>query len=240
MEYSDKIRAEIKAHALAAYPQECCGFVVIFKGRQRYVKAANTNPNPCHFFNIREEDWLVAEAAGEVVSIVHSHPVTSELPSEEDVKGQHESGVEWLIYSVVNDAFHSFNDSEGIPLYGRNYSHGCIDCLSFVRDYYKQTYGIQITNYEREEDWWNKGQNLYLDLYEQEGFVVVDKADMREGDLLLLCMQSTIPNHGAIYLGGNRIGHHLQNRLSGVDIYGDFYRDRTSLVLRHKNNVEKD
>jgi cell wall-associated NlpC family hydrolase len=43
---------------------------------------------------------------------------------------------------------------------------------------------------------------------------------------------SKVPNHGAVYLGDGRIGHHQQNRLSSIDIYGGYYQKMTSKILR--------
>ena len=45
---------------------------------------------------------------------------------------------------------------------------------------------------------------------------------------------SNVPNHAAIYLGGDVIGHHLYGRLSGRDVYGGYYKKHTTHVLRKK------
>lgn len=46
---------------------------------------------------------------------------------------------------------------------GRKFVHGSTDCYSLVRDFYKNEFGIELTDYARAEFWWNKGQNLYMD-----------------------------------------------------------------------------
>lgn len=239
--FTDKIKEEIKAQALAEFPKEGCGVVVVFKGKPRYVACKNVHLIPENDFIISPEDFLTASQIGEIVAIAHSHPNSSSQPSVADKVSQAETELPWLIYSVRDDNFTEFNDGEIPPLYGRSYHHGVLDCLSFVRDFYKQEFNIHITNYHREDDWWNKGQNLYLDLYEAEGFAIIpEMKDMEYGDLLLMSLKSPVPNHGAIYVGNNKVGHHAQNRLSSIDIYGDFLRNRTNLILRHKNNVKKD
>jgi len=238
--FTDKIKAELKAHALAQFPKEACGLVVVVKGRSKYMPCRNIHEKPEYFFYVSPEDFVKAESIGEIVAVAHSHPITSSKPSVDDEVGQAEDEIPWIIYSVKDDTFTEFSGCAKPPLYGRQYSHGSLDCLSFVRDFYLQEMDIFIKNYHRDDEWWNKGQNLYLDNYEAEGFYIIkDISEMQYGDLLLLTMQSNVVNHGAIYLGKNKVGHHLTNRLSSVDIYGDFLRSRTRYILRHKD-VKKD
>ena len=42
------------------------------------------------------------------------------------------------------------------------------------------------------------------------------------------------PNHAGVYLGDGLIGHHLYGRLSSKDVYGQFYRERTTHIMRHR------
>ena len=60
--------------------------------------------------------------------------------------------------------------------------------------------------------------------------------EMREGDVLLMIIGANVPNHGAVYVGDNAIEHHLYGRLSSREVYGQFYRERTTHVLRFTNN----
>ena len=64
----------------------------------------------------------------------------------------------------------------------------------------------------------------------------IDPADLQPGDGILMRVASPVTNHGAVYLGDNRIIHHVQNRLSCRDIYSEFWRQRTTHVLRHENH----
>ena len=111
---------------------------------------------------------------------------------------------------------------------------GTTDCYGLIRDYYGRL-GIDIPDFERHQGWEKEGMNLYLDNYESAGFARVDEAQPH--DVLLLQMGgSPVPNHGAIYLGDNRILQHLEGRLSARAVYGDYYRKATTHILRHRQS----
>ena len=227
------IEQQIKEHALRVAPEECCGLVVLFKGRKKYVECTNTYPTPTTHFRISASDYYAASKLGEIVAVVHSHPTTPAMPSEVDKASQARDDVEWIIYRVVDDEFHTFGGGEFPSLYGRPYIHGVQDCYTFVRDWYKQELGILLPDYEREDEWWYKGQNLYVDNYKDAGFYEVDAPEY--GDMIVMALGGSVANHGAVYVGGDRVGHHPTGRLSSIDVYGDFLRERTHMILRHKD-----
>ena len=234
-----KVKEAIIAHAESTYPNECCGVVVLFKGREKYVPCTNIDEHPHINFTISPDDLIVAEDVGEIVAYVHSHNSQDELPSEADKIGQADSGVRWIIYSTQTQRFHEWDGGQTPSLYGRQYLHAVTDCYSFVRDFYAQELSIVLTNYIRKDHWWDRGENLYMDNYGQEGFRKIPLSEVRYGDLLVMSIGSTVANHGAIYLGNNKVGHHLTDRLSSIDVYGNFLRDRTVLCLRHSEMDER-
>ena len=80
-----------------------------------------------------------------------------------------------------------------------------------------------------------KGKNLFLDHFEEYGFVKVD--ELKEHDLILMYNGAKVPNHLAVYVGNGQILHHVQYRLSSKDVYGNsgFWYQRTWGYLRHKS-----
>jgi cell wall-associated NlpC family hydrolase len=42
-------------------------------------------------------------------------------------------------------------------------------------------------------------------------------------------------NHVAVYVGEQRILHHLRGRLSSRDIWGGYYQKSTGLIVRHRS-----
>lgn len=225
--------AEIHEHAKREYPRESCGLVVIRKGRYKYVPVRNIAEKDQDFL-MDPEEQATAEDIGEVALVVHSHPTTPPMPSEADLVWCERSGLPWLIINTLTGSTHQFAPSGyQAPLYGRTFSHGILDCYSFIQDYYKRELGIVLPNFERSGEWWLKGQNLYLEGFEAAGFVKVD-GPPKLHDGLLMRVASPVPNHGAIYLGEGLIGHHQMGRLSSRDVYGGWYNTVTVAVLRHK------
>ena len=226
-----KMLDKIKQHALDCAPKESCGLIVIVKGRKRYVPCRNIAPTG--HFAIAPEDYVAAEELGVLHAVVHSHVNQSAKPSEADLINCEKSGLKWMIVSVPSMEVHEFEPSGyELPLYGRKFDHGTVDCYSFIRDYYKQELDIELLDFDRADNWWHGGENLYLDNFGKAGFVEV--SDLQPHDVILMKIGSSVPNHGAIYLGNGKIGHHQQNRLSSVDMYGGYFQKATAKILRYQ------
>lgn len=231
----------IGAHAVAEYPRECCGLVIIEKGRERYVPCRNIAATKAEHFVIAAQDYADAEELGEVVGVAHSHPDAPPMPSEADRVGCEETGVPWVIVSVRRDgetvaaAEAAVIEPQGYraPLVGREFSHGVLDCYTIVRDWYAQERGIELPNFHRRDNWWNDGENLYLDNFEASGFERAIGAP-QVGDIILMQIRAKVPNHAAVYLGDGLILHHLYGRLSSRDIYGGYWQEVTRCILRRK------
>lgn len=222
--------ADIQAHALDCYPRESCGVIIVKKGRKKYIPCLNLAQG--NDFLINPVDYARAEDEGAIIKIVHSHPNLSPKPSQADLVGCEKSGLPWLIISVPSLEIYEFEPTGyKTPLMGREFKHGVLDCYTFIRDYYDQVLDIQIPDFDRTDNWWQGGENLYLDGYESAGFVRVD--DIQEHDVLLMQVVSPVPNHGAIYVGDNKIQHHQVNRLSSCDVFGGWYRKIHVMTLRH-------
>lgn len=227
--------AAAEKHARAEFPREACGLVVVKRGRRVYVPCANSARTPEDHFSIAPEEFAAAEEQGEVVGVFHSHPNASADPSTSDLQACNASGVAWHILALPSGSWNTITPkTTSMPLYGREFSHGSCDCYGFVRDWYAQELGIELDEFQREDEWWRKGQNLYLDNFASQGMYVVTDGSLQVGDILLMQVLSNVPNHAAIYLGDDVIGHHLYGRLSGRDVYGGYYKKHTTHVLRRK------
>ncbi|QHJ78008.1 MAG: hypothetical protein [Bacteriophage sp.] len=220
------MKTRILNHAKKCGENECCGFVI---DNKIYMPCTNISPTPTETFEISPDDWIQAEKLGEITAIVHSHPNGTPILSESDQIHQQQTAVDWWL--VCDNQIHKFRHIK--PLLGREFEHGKTDCLSIVRDAYMLA-GINLPDYEREDDWWHNGQNLYLDLLPKNGFERVDAEDLQEGDVILVCLGSETPNHAAIYVGNQHILHHCPDRLSKRDLYGGFWRNYTHSIWRHK------
>lgn len=232
-----------QAHAAECYPNESCGLVVMSKAGELYIPCGNAHDKPSEHFRISGEDFADASEAGDVVAVVHSHPDASGKPSDADRVQCELSELPWHILSIgmvdgePNFGIQGYCEPCGYqaPLVGRQFAHGILDCFTLFKDFLLREYGVKVSNYDREDDWWNNGGDLYsMDRLNAEGFFEI-KGDMRRGDIILMNVRSKVPNHAAVYLGNGTILHHLHGRLSREESYGGYWAERTVYVVRHKD-----
>lgn len=221
------------AHAQEAFPRESCGLLVIRKGREVYWACRNIGVGTDQFV-LHPEDYAHADEQGQIVAVVHSHPGLPCTPSQADRVACEASGLPWYIVSIPSGEWTSLEPTGYVaPLVGREWSHGVLDCYALVRDWFRAERGIDLPNFTRFDDWWKRGENLYLDNFAQVGFAVVEPDELQTGDCLLMQVASPVPNHAAVYLGDGLILHHLQGRLSSRDVYGGYWQKVTTHTLRY-------
>ena len=230
------IKEQILQHAQAEQPKECCGVVCVVKGRRRYFPCRNLAATPDEHFVMDPLDYANAEDQGEVVAVIHSHPVSNPKPSEADLVACEKTGVPWHIINPLTEEW-GYCEPSGhqLPYVGRQFAFGVVDCYTLVRDWYAREYGIELRDYDRRDKFWEHGENLYMDNFANEGFGEIPVADVQPGDLILMNVCSLVPNHAAIYLGDQLILHHVQQRLSSRDVYGGYYWKNTACALRHES-----
>lgn len=221
-------------HAKNEIPRESCGLVVQIDTRLVYQRCTNISESGGQFI-IKPEDFAECEDLGPIRGIVHSHYGVPPEPSQADLVGCERSGLPWLIVNQPAETYKIIEPTGYIaPLEGREFVHGVFDCYSIIKDYYKFTLNIDIPDFNRDESWWTKGQNLYMDNFEKAGFVQVPLESLQKHDVVIMQCRSSVPNHAGIYLGNTRILQHLTNRLSGVDVYGGYWQKSTAAIVRHK------
>ena len=209
-------------HAMEEYPNEACGAVTA----QGYVPLRNRHPDPLHNFDCMEdaEPLLIS---GALLGLLHTHPDGPEGPSQTDIAQQIATGVPWGITLCTGAASAPpYFWGDGIPLppvEGRPFRHGPSgtdgkgDCYAVIRDWYLTELGVRLPEAPRHDNWWEAGGDLYRDNFLSAGFVVVNREAPCRGDVFLMQVLAKVPNHGAIYLGGGMILHHLPKRLSRIE-----------------------
>ncbi len=233
----DKIIKDIYSHAEDEYPKESCGIVIKSQGLLKYIRCNNISETPREDFTLDPRDYMNAESAGNIEYIVHSHPDASSNPSSADKIQCNLSQIPWIIISYPNSSIYTmYPGNSDIPYEGREFIFGVLDCFTLIRDYYNKELNINIKDYERRDNFWKRGENLYLDNFEKEGFISIKDIDKpQKHDVFLLNIGSNISNHGAIYLDNDIILHHLYGRLSEKTVYGGYWRKHTTYLLRHKS-----
>jgi proteasome lid subunit RPN8/RPN11 len=229
------IRNKIIRHGEAEYPREACGVVIMVNDLFDYVPCQNIAPNGHDNFTICPIDFAAAEDSGKVIAIVHTHPNASATPSQADLVGCEKSQIPWIICSIPTCDFQYIEPKGYSPdLVGRVFSHGVLDCYTLIRDYYRQRLDIVIPDFERVDGWWESGKNIYVENFAKAGFRRIIDQPIKEHDVLLMQIQAPVSNHGAVFVGGDKILHHLYGRLSKHDVYGGYYAKHTTHVLRHE------
>ncbi|UNU74100.1 C40 family peptidase [Moraxella nasovis] len=251
MRITKKLKLAIEHHAKAEYPKECCGLVI----NGEYYPCDNVADNPNDTFIISPKDFIKYSSLGEIQAIVHSHPDGDVLPSELDRVQMAVHDTDWLICAISSDNQFYIKSHKPkaytAPLLGREYHHGVQDCYSLVRDYYERELGITLPDFDRTDAWWENQDHkpLYQDNFKKAGFVQIEIDELQKHDVILCYVGRTHHiNHALIYLDDGKLTsektpptpmtglvlHHPYGTLSVRELYGETWRKRTALVVRHK------
>lgn len=232
-----ELKNKIVEHAECYSPNEICGLLLQVNGVTEYHPCRNMSPHAGQHFQINPVDYARVEERGEIVAVVHSHPNGPVEFSEADKVSCEATGLPWLLVVKVGGSTWLFQ--EMVPtgykakLLGRPWCHGVLDCYAIIRDYYDQELNIKLPDFERDDLWWEKGQDIYTENFVKAGFSPIELRDIRMGDVILMRVGAKVTNHGAIYVGENKILHHLYNRLSCYEVYGGYWQKNTTHILRY-------
>lgn len=235
------MRAKIYEHAMQAAPRECCGLLILPWERDglEYWACRNVFPGGQDRFQIDPEDWVNVEEQGQVVGVLHSHPNASANPSMADRVGCERSGLPWVVVGLPSGVMKEVLPTGWqAPYTGREFSHGVLDCYTLIQDWYlrEPDLAIELPDFDREDDWWTRGDDLYMKHLAEAGFYLVQGALQRH-DVVLMRIRAQQANHGAIYQGNGVLLHHLVGRLSCTDVYGGFWERNTVGVARHWTRI---
>jgi proteasome lid subunit RPN8/RPN11 len=234
---NEKTLEDFRKHTEDSYPKEACGFIIGVGKKERYFPANNIAEFAEEHFIIDPVSYADAEDIGAIIGVCHSHPNEGCEPSEADKVACETSNKPWHILSWPGDRLHSWEPSGyEAPIVGRQFSYGVLDCCTLLRDYYKKELNIDFKCHSGQDGWWDKGENRYLDNYKEQGFVQIkDEDDIQKYDIFLIKLVSPVPNHAAVFIGDDKILHHVHGRLSNRELYGGYWRKHTTHHLRHQS-----
>ena len=223
------------AHAKDQDPKESCGLLLNIKGKEKYFPCRNLSMTAFQCFIIDPEDYIRADNTGDIIAVIHSHPVTPPVPSQSDKVACEQSGLVWHIVNPKTESW-GYLEPTGYkaPILGREWAWGVTDCYTLVRDWYKEKLNINLIDLQRPttlEDF-NKDP-MFEKCAEETGFREL-KPDEKliDGDLLFMSIFSNNLNHVAIFIDGDVL-HHLADRLSCIEPYSEWLLKCTGKRLRY-------
>ena len=223
------------AHAKEQDPKESCGLLLEIKGKEKYYPCKNLSNWSNQCFIIDPVDYAKAEDNGKILAVIHSHPTTQPIASQADMISCEDTKLPWHIVNPKTEQW-GYYEPSGYkpPLIGRHWVWGVTDCWALVRDWYKETKGIILRDWERpitpeefiadpmfERCAWRTG---FRQLRPEE--------KLENGDLLFMSILTTGLNHVAIFIDGDVL-HHLADRISCKEPYNEWLLKCTGMRLRY-------
>ena len=222
-------------HAKREDPKESCGLLLNIRGKERYYPCKNLSITDHQCFIIDPEDYIKADNTGNIIGVVHSHPITPPTPSQADKISCEDSNLPWYIVNPKTEQW-AYLEPCGYkpPLLGRQWVWGITDCWALVIDWYTQEKNIELLDYERpitpEEFIKNPVFEKYLP---SRGFRLLSSSEpLINGDVLAMSILGNGLNHVAIFLDGDVL-HHLTDRLSCKEPYSEWLLKCTGWRYRY-------
>ena len=211
-------------HAKDQDPKESVGLLLNIKGKKRYYPCQNLAITSYQEFILNPEDYVKADNTGDIVAVIHSHPLNPPVPSQADKVSCEDSGLPWHIVNPKTEEW-GYLEPSGYkaPLLGRQWVWGVTDCWSLVRDWYKETKNIELRDWERPLTHDEFVENpMFESCAWRTGFRKLRSDEkLLDGDLLFMSICSRGLNHVAIFLNGDVL-HHLTDRLSCREPYSEW------------------
>ena len=225
------IQQKAQEHAKKCFPFESVGAVIRTDNGAKegkafeYVELVNIAENKENHFLVSSDDLV--NIMPRLAAIIHSHTANEKdqvirlYPSQADMESQLAFGVPFgITYASHEIASNILWFGDSVPkadLVGRYFVHGVQDCYSLIRDYYRKELNIHLKEFPRNWEWWQNGQDLYKQGFEQTGFKAIPLSEIKSGDVILMAVtpdtaRNGVPCHGAIYLGNEVILHHLSSK----------------------------
>lgn len=219
-----RVKNAIIAAARANPTEEVCGFIYQTAREVLHYPCANISQDEAGragSFEIDPQDYIKVRGLGRPCGVYHSHPKDEAVFSEEDLAVAEDIGLPFHVYAVQTEGWVSYVP----PTYyvnpiGRTFAWGEADCYEVVRLHYRQSLGIYLTDYDRDETFRDAHPNAIVEHIEAEGFTNLgrDIKLARIHDVLLFESDGRrYPHHLGVCVGGSRLLHHRYGGLSRTD-----------------------
>lgn len=232
-----KVKAKIIELAKANPNEEICGFVCIKGFEVDIFPCQNIALDKTTDFEMSQEEYFECMKIGIPFAVYHSHPNGPSSFSPADLESSDESTMPFYLYDVKSGEWLEYiPKTYEISLEGQKFCWGINDCYGLCRNYFRQTLGIYIRDYDRDEDFGPSNSNMIMENFEKEGFVKFDLGaiDVKPHDALLFDISNRCPQHLGIFRGQQNFLHHPLGTLSRSEQLNDKWLRHLKYVLRHK------
>jgi len=218
-------------------PAEACGLLAIIKGKETFWSCKNLAEGKFEFFILDPDDWADCEDTGEIIGVIHSHPVGPATPSDTDRAACEHLGYPYYIYSIEHDHWELFEPSgwKAPSLIGRKFIWGKYDCWSIISDWFLETKNIKLKEWKRpkrikdfiENPLFEKG--LPITGFKKQQ----NNKNIKVGDVLLFQSVTGNLDHVAVFIGDNMILNHNIKSLSCREPFDLRYQQALRGVYRY-------
>lgn len=211
----------IKAYCKTKWPEEACGVMV----GDAFLPCDNLASDPQNTFELSPDVFI----RHEVQAVVHSHPEDEPFLSPHDRKSQVATGLPWWL--VTQGKIKRF---PCVPLLrGRTFDYGVHDCGTLVEDAFALC-GIKMRRFRRGDLDGDEAINKLEVSLPKCGFERLGADDALQAGDVLMASAGRNGNHLMFYLGDEQVLHHVYDRLSRIEMYGQKMQVRTHSIWRHK------
>ncbi len=226
-----KLKQEIKKFSLDNINEEICGLIVLLNNIYLFIKCRNISFHKKNESIIHPLDYINATKQGKIVACVHSQP--SDSPSLRDGLTAFDFNIYSIVYCIESDKFYVISPELKDYLL-KDFKIGVNDCLELWINYYNKELNIKLNNYIRDDNWFINNPTIIYENFEREGFIKINKENMRKHDVILFGKEKNI-SHIGIYQGNNLLLHHPRDSKSVLEDLNTHYKDKVSLVIRHRD-----
>ena len=211
-------KESFKKYAQEQTPNEACGLLAIIDGNETFWPCKNLAEGKHEFFMLDPYDWVECEDTGEVIGVIHSHPVGAAIASDADKAACEHIGFPYYIYSINQDHWILIEPTgwKAPSLIGRRFIWGKYDCWSIVTDWFKENKNIDIPYWQRPKTLKEFSENPQFEYaLPKLNFKKQEKTNnLKTGDVLLFVGAKQKLSHVAVYIGDMMILNHNFKSLS--------------------------
>lgn len=231
------VKRAIIAHALERPTEEVGGYVYYNTEGVFIHRCPNVSvESRVETLEFAPADYAAVASAGIPCGIYHSHPAGAGF-SEEDLLVAREMELPMHLYAVAEATWQTYvPPTYHVDPVGKIWLWGQWDCLEAVRTHFRQTRGVFISDYDRDESFENAAESAITAHIAAEGFDYVPKHEpiLLDDVLLFKTTGHGYPHHLAVVVAPSKMLHHPLNQLSRVDPIDGYWLRRLAGVLRYK------